>query len=365
MGEVLNQIQRLWTADGGWVPFLAAVAVVAVVLWGTDRLSRRRASQASGESQLAHQLRMLALTGAGLIVIVVMLPIEGDKRGQLVGLLGIALTAVITLSSTTFVSNAMAGLMLRAMGKFGPGDFISVAGEFGRVTERGLVHTEIQTEDRDLVTLPNFYLMSQTVKVVRRSGTIISAAVSIGYDEGHERVTGLLVEAAEKAGLEEPFAQVVELGDFSVSYRAAGFLGDVKTLISARSTLRASMIDALHGAGVEIVSPTFMNQRRLDPSAKVLAAAAPEAPATTARRPGNGSPEALMFDKAELADRLGTLHAERETLLADIAELEKSLDSETEAGATRTKRSLDFRSSRLQTLEAELGRIESTLKDEH
>ena len=362
MGEDLNQAESFLGIEEPVLWFLASLAAVVVVLWAAHWFGKRHARKASDEPELIRQLLMLSLTAAGLIVIVIMLPIRPEQRGQLVALLGIALTAVITLSSTTFVSNAMAGLMLRAMGKFAPGDFISVAGEFGRVTERGLVHTEIQTEDRDLVTLPNFYLMSQPVKVVRRSGTIISATVSIGYDEGQERVRELLVEAAERAGLEDPFAQVLELGDFSVSYRAAGFLRDIKTLISARSKLRGSIMDTLHGADVEIVSPTFMNQRQIDPHAKVLSASDPERPQHEA---GNGSPEAMMFDKAEMADRLGKLKAERETLVADIAELEKSLDAETEGEATRTQRSLEFRRRRLETVDAELGRIEATLKDEH
>ena len=44
---------------------------------------------------------------------------------------------------------------------------------FGRVTERGLFHTEIQTEDRDLVTLPNLYLVTNPVKVVRTFLTVL------------------------------------------------------------------------------------------------------------------------------------------------------------------------------------------------
>ena len=63
----------------------------------------------------------------------------------MLGLLGLVLTGIIGLSSTSFVSNAMAGLMLRSVGSFRSGDFIEVQGNFGRVSARGLFHTEIQT----------------------------------------------------------------------------------------------------------------------------------------------------------------------------------------------------------------------------
>ena len=45
-----------------------------------------------------------------------------------------------------------------------------------------------------------------------------------------QRVQQVLKQAAETCGLEDAFAHVIELGDFSVTYRAAGFLKDVKQL---------------------------------------------------------------------------------------------------------------------------------------
>jgi len=52
---------------------------------------------------------------------------------------------------------------------------------FGRVTERGLFHVEIQTEDRDLATLPNMFLVSQP-----RSESIETTLETAGEQEGSE-----------------------------------------------------------------------------------------------------------------------------------------------------------------------------------
>jgi small-conductance mechanosensitive channel len=101
--------------------------------------------------------------------------------------------------------------------------------------------------------------VTNPVKVVHSSGTIVSTQLSLGYDQHHTEIEALLVEAAQASGLEEAFVQILELGDFSVTYRVAGFLSDVKQLLSVRSRLQASVLDMLHGAGVETVSPTFMN----------------------------------------------------------------------------------------------------------
>lgn len=104
----------------------------------------------------------------------------------------------------------------------------------GHVSGRGLFHTEIQTKDRDLATMPNLYRISNRVKVVRSSGTIVSANIYLGYDASDSRLEGLLVEAAKKAGLEDPFVHAVDLGDYTVGYRMSGFLEDIKRLATAR-----------------------------------------------------------------------------------------------------------------------------------
>lgn len=246
--------------------------------------------------------RQLLLTGivfCYLVVLLLALPISEGMKGQLFNLIGIAITATIALSSTTFVGNTMAGLMLRAVNSVRPGDFLKVGDHMGRVSEQGLLHTEIQTEDRDLTTLPNLFLVTNPVTVVRYSGTMISATISLGYDVPRKTIEELLIVAAERAELKDPFVQVLELGDFSVTYRVAGFLDEVKYLISYRSKLRCHMLDVLHENNIEIVSPNFVNQR-VFPIEKTFI---PRKVYTKEKEePLNRSPEDVIFDKAEEAE---------------------------------------------------------------
>lgn len=202
--------------------------------------------------------------------------------------------------------------MLRAVGDFRPGDFIHVGENFGRVSERGVLHAEIQSESGDLVTVPNLHVVSSPVKVVRASGTIISADASLGYDVDHVRVQQLLLRVVESAGLSDPFVRILGLEDHAVRYRASGFLEEVRQLLTARSRLHAAVLDVLHGDGVEIVSPSFMNQRVLEPSRRFVAdpvrrgAEEPEAAALA---------EEVAFDKAESAALREQLRDRRERLL--------------------------------------------------
>ncbi len=266
----------------------------------------------------------------------------------LVGLLGVAISAAITISSATFISNAMAGLMLRAVRNFRLGDYVRVGDRFGRVSERGLFHVELQTEDRDLATLPNLYLVSQPVTVVRASGTIVSTTVSLGYDVPHTRVEEALERAALAAELKEPFVYILELGDFSITYRIAAFLPKVKHLLSARSRLCTCVLDALHEDGIEIVSPVFMNQRQL--SEKTVVLSQPAAANKDGTERAVATPEDLMFDKAELAEQ----HAMSEQLKLEIAELETRLGASDEAARPGIE-------AALQQLRGQVERIEIRL----
>ena len=290
-----------------FVPTLAVVAALAFLLWLAHRVLLGRSPTLGAEDRLPRQLALVVLALLAFLAGLLALPLESDSRQQLLQLVGLILTAAIALSSTTFVANAMAGLMLRLVQGFKPGDFVRVAEHFGRVTERGLFHTEIQTEDRDLTTLPNLFLISQPISVVRASGTIVSAEVSLGYDVDHGHAEDQLLAAAHDAGLEEPFVQIRSLGDFSIVYRIAGFLADVKSLLPVRSRLRRKMIDRLHGAGIEIVSPNYMNQRPLDPELPVM----PSSPRRSRQRLGDGQGHARVFDKAERAEALAALRDER------------------------------------------------------
>ncbi len=317
-----------------FVPLLAVLAIVSGLLWFVNWLMLKRRKGLGAETQLPRQLLMIGLTAVGLLLIVLVFPMSDNTRGQVLSLIGVVLTAVIALSSTTFVANIMAGLMLRVVKSFRPGDFIRIAEQFGRVTERGLFHTEIQTEDRNLTTFPNLYLVTNPVTVVRSSGTIVSAELSLGYDLPHSRIEELLKEAARQTDLEEPFVQVRELGDFSVTYRVAGFLTNVKLLLTARSDLRKNVLDVLHAHGVEIVSPAFMNQRRLPEDGKVIPDEVKLHPQKQSVEPEE-APENLIFDKAEEAEELENLRKEYSELNERLENLKKERKSADEAESSR------------------------------
>lgn len=342
----MPDLEGVYQSLASFIPLLATLVVIVLGLWFANWLLLRRASLTT-ESRLPGQVTMLVLTAISLVVVILALPVSESTRGDLLSLLGLVLTGVIALSSTTFVANAMAGLMLRAVKSFHHGDFIRAGEHFGRVTERGLFHTEIQTEDRDLITLPNLFLASNPVTVVRSSGTIVSCDLSLGYDVAHYQVEPLLKEAALSAGLQEPFMQIRALGDFSVSYRISGYYPEVKHLLTTRSKLRREVLDKLHGAGIEIVSPSFMNQRQFRDGEKFMAAPRQPEP----REIEQLAPEAMIFDKADRAEKIHSLEDELQTIVAEVKALKEQMLGADEARAQVLKEQLGERETRQAILE--------------
>ncbi len=316
----MNFLKELFAAAVLYLPAVGTLAFTAIGLVVINWLLKKR-WQNNPDAQFKFQLIMLALTFAGGLTVIVALPVSDTLRGQLLSLIGILLSAAIALSSTTFIGNIMAGIMLKAIKSVRPGDFVTVADVTGRVTEMDLLHSEIQTEDRDLITVPNLYLVTQPLRVVRSSGTIVSAEVSLGYDVEHHRVSELLRTAVAKADLKDGFVHVRALGDFSVLYRAAGLLEEVTSLISARSKLREAMLDALHAAGIEIVSPNFMNTRALSESNVFV----PKVPQVVSTEVGVAA-EDLAFDKADEAASVEGIRKSIEQLEMQMEEMEKTGD---------------------------------------
>ncbi len=301
-----------------WLPVPVVLFVSVITIAFVQKWLDRRYKADPGRGRMLRQTVVMLLALVTVVAIVLMIPMDNAMRSQLFTLLGIAVTATLTLSSTTFIGNAMAGFMLRSVRMYKPGDFIRVNNYFGRVSEQGLLHTEIQTEDRDLTTLPNLYLVTNPVTRVRPSGTVISAEVSLGYDIARDIIERRLLVAAERAGLNSGFVRILSLGDFSVVYRVGGILENVKSLLVVQSQLRGAVIDTLHEAKIEIVSPAFMNQRALVPAEKVI-------PKRKVRAISDAAAEAdaAIFDKAEEAQ---SRHELEQKLAAQEKEIQQ-LDS--------------------------------------
>lgn len=289
------------------------------------------------DSSLIRSIILFLIVLIGVISVILALPMDADIKKEVTNLIGIVVSAVLALSSATFIGNALAGIMLRAVKNFKPGDFIMVEENYGRVTEMGLFHTEIQTENRDLTTLPNLFLTTNAVKVTRSSGTFIYSEVSLGYDVDRHKIEDALLKAAKACGLKDPFVLLTSLGDFTIVYKVQGLLENIKTIISARSNLNASVVDELHKVNIEIVSPGFINQRQVNDTIFI-----PDQNKKAVAVTENKSPENIIFDKADEAESIESRKKHIVNLSAKITALNLELKTvETEEAKALIQKKID------------------------
>ena len=339
----MSLLNRLFEIIALFLPLLMTVAGFAVLLWGVHRLLIGRHGNLGNERMFPRQLAMLGLFFAAIVAVTLALPVSDSARNQVLWVIGLVISGIFAFSSSTIFANLMAGILLRITKPFRIGDFVNVRDTFGRVAERGLFDTEIQSENRELIAIPNTYLISNPVSTVPGSGAIVSASLSLGYDIHHARVEPLLIEAAEKSGLEEPFVHILELGNYAVTYRVSGVLGEVKGLITARSNLYRAVLDVLHGHGIEITSPVYQNQRRLAEDKQCI-------PDPVSGKAGEKAPaaEEIVFDKAEQAQQNEN---NKKDLQENIRQLEKELKEEVSADKNNIKEALENARERLKAFE--------------
>ncbi|MCH9695274.1 MAG: mechanosensitive ion channel [Gammaproteobacteria bacterium] len=339
-----------------------SITILALVLL-TRFANQRLVKHFDGKPHLAFRRQLIQLGGIVLAVLllILFLPLDTALRGQLLSLFGLIVSATIALSSTTLVGNVMAGIMLKTVGSCRPGNYITVGDHFGRITTMDLLHTELQTEERDLTTLPNMYLVTNPIRVMRTSGTLLSVELSLGYDVSRHQIESLLLQAASETGLESPFVQIRELGDFSVTYQISGLLKEVNRIIDKRRELRARTMDNLHAAGIEIVSPSFMNTRAFESAEQFI----PENEDVTTMPESERSTDKLIFDIAEEAESVSRLREMLSEVQDRIKVCQELADDKTnEAASEAATREIETHEKKAERLQSLIDRREANIAKE-
>ncbi len=314
----------------------------------------------SSKGNLAKGAISFFLTILGMLTFVLILPIDKALKGQILSFIGLILSAGIALSSTTVLGNLIAGIMNNSISRFKNGDLIKI-GEFqGRVIKKSIFHTELQLEDSNFINIPNLYIAQKPVKLTRKSNTVISTTVSLGYDIAHEKIEETLKKAAIDTGLTDPYVYITNLGDFSVSYKIHGFLEDSSLFFSISSLLNAHVIDQLHHNNIEIVSPTFMNQRRVDSQIFI----AEKTQQKTSTEPSDLH-EKLIFDEAIKSEAIENKQNDLKETIQQLDELKKELkEASDESTKTDLQKQIDHKKElkeKLQnTIQEELSESEKT-----
>ena len=270
-------IRTLWLGLLGFVPnlfYLAAIALTTFLILrlvhtvfkeiaiGNIRLASFPDDWAEPTYKLVRAL-LLAVAFVGAFPY-----IPGSQSPAFQGI-SIFLGLLVSLSSSSALSNIIAGTILTYTRAFRRGDIVRIGETLGEVTVKRLLVTHVRTYKNVVVSIPNSLILATQVlnytTLAAERGLIAHTSVTIGYDAPWREFDELLIAAAlsTEGVLEDPppFVLQTALNDFSVAYEINAFVASPLPLPRTYSALHANIQECFGKAGVEIMSPNYLALR--------------------------------------------------------------------------------------------------------
>ena len=271
LGLVMQPLSDTARAVVASIPSLIFVAVVVVVtrillrvIDGVfDRLESGTMVVAGFYPEWARPTQRIISIFIIVAAVVVAFPYIPGSESAAFKSISILLGVVVSLGSSSVVSNFLNGVLLTYMRVWRVGDVVRIGDTFGTVLESGLVVTRVRTLQQTEIAVPNLTIMNGQVTNYSKTGSaIVPTAVTIGYDAPWRQVHAMLeLAAARTQGLRSepaPFVLQSELADFYVRYELWVALDDPWELPRVMAALHANIQDQFNEHGVQIMSPHYM-----------------------------------------------------------------------------------------------------------
>jgi small-conductance mechanosensitive channel len=270
---VLTPVRVAVTAFAGYLPNLFFLVLIGAIIYSAirlvglffERVRQGRLVFASFPSEWAdptNQIVRVLLVAFGIVVAFPYLP--ASQSPAFAGV-SVFIGVLVSLSSSSALSNMIAGIVLTYTGAFRIGDRVKLGDSFGDIIETSLLATRLRTIKNEDITIPNSLVLGGSVlnysRMANTLGLILHTSVTIGYDAPWRKIHELLIEAAlDTAGVlhePRPFVWQTALNDFYVTYEINAYTRTPRDMVDIYAALHARIQDAFYAAGVEIMSPHF------------------------------------------------------------------------------------------------------------
>ena len=208
---------------------------------------------------------LLIRLGVVLLAIILAFPFIPGTKSHIVQGVSLVVGILISLGSSSAISNMIAGIVLTYMSPYRVGDYIQVGDTVGDVTERSLLLTRVRTVKNVDVTIPNALILGQHINnfssLAEARGLILHTSVTIGYDTPWRQVHALLLAAAHATPDilpdPSPFILQTALNNSNVSYELNAYTDQPNHMVNTYAALHEAIQQQFNLAGVEIMSPYF------------------------------------------------------------------------------------------------------------
>ncbi len=172
---------------------------------------------------------------------------------------------VVSLGSSTAISNFIAGYLMTYRRVFKVGDRVKVGEVIGEVVAVRLQVTHLRTNKNEEITIPNSQILNTDVtnysSLASTQGLILHTTIGIGYETPWRQVEAMLCSAGQRTAgvLTEPgpFVLLPKLGDFAVTYELNVYIRDTRRIAKTYAELHRNILDVFNEYGVQIMTPAY------------------------------------------------------------------------------------------------------------
>jgi len=190
--------------------------------------------------------------------------IPGSETSAFKGI-SVFLGVLLSLGSSSFISNIIAGYSMTYRGAFKIGDLIQVDDFTGFVEEQRVLVTRLRSRKNEDISIPNSVMLSSNIinysKRARDLGLILHTTVGIGYETPWRLVDSMLKLAAERTeGLLKqppPFVLKQSLGDFAITYEINVYCEDPSQMMNYYNLLHENILDVFNENNIQIMTPAY------------------------------------------------------------------------------------------------------------
>ncbi|WP_443937814.1 mechanosensitive ion channel family protein [Pedobacter sp. MW01-1-1] len=274
---ILNPLENIFTSVVNFIPNLITILVIVLVFRYINKVFKFLSREIeNGKLEIKGFYADWAMPTYNIIkviiyafMLVVIWPFIPGSNSDIFKGVSVFLGILISLGSSTAISNIVAGLVITYMRPFKIGDRVKIGDITGDVVEKAFLVTRIKTVKHEIITIPNSAILNgNTVNyssAADNEGLIMHTTVTIGYDVPHKKVHEMLIEAAKRCELlmedKEPFVLQTSLDDFYVSYELNVYTAHEHRMSAIYSIIHQEIQNVFNENGVEIMSPHYKAMR--------------------------------------------------------------------------------------------------------
>ncbi|MEB3301628.1 MAG: mechanosensitive ion channel family protein [Cyanobacteriota bacterium] len=275
LGYVLQSVELVLSAIGNYLPNLFVVAMIYGIVYYVLRVTKPFFTAIEKGSLVipgfytdwaspTYNLFKVLVIALAAILAFPYLPGFNSPAFQGVS---VFLGLLLSLGSTSAITNVIGGIILIYTRAFRVGDHIRVGDVIGDIIEKNFLAIRICTPANQIITIPNSALLSNKVANYNISSRdlsrclILQSTITLGYDVPWRKVHATLIEAALATEhiLRDPAPFVLQpsLDNHYVTYQVNAYTSEPNQMVLIYSELHQHIQDKCNENGIEILSPAY------------------------------------------------------------------------------------------------------------